>query len=525
MGERLYNGIELNDEWPPRNIPADRNQAMRVPYLERKPEVIDIDLGRQLFVDDFLVANTNLTFHYHQPVKCPMNPLFFPEKPWEMSELYGPTCIPKCGGIWYDDLDGFFKMWYLSSYTGNEAYAISKDGLHWERPELDIVPGTNLLFPEGSIRPDSGTAWIDFECENPEQRYKLLIREVDTVMHKQGNRGARMMTSRDGIYWSKPVLTSDMDDRSTMFKNRFRGKWIQSIRGYLGTVGRCRYYWEHSDFLPSGNWSNPPFWACADCFDQGNELNAQLYNLDANSYESLMVGFYQIFRGPENHVGRATGQPKLTELVLATSRDGFHWHRPDRRSFIGANRRPGFWDNGYVEATGGILLVVGDELWIYYSAYGGDETCTNMPDWCRDGMYSNGAVGLAKLRRDGFASLHSSWHGGYVRTRNVRFSGGHLFVNANTVGTRLTVAVMDESGKIIPGFEHENCTGFLGNSVKAPIAWKTADLATLAGRVVQFDIRLNRGDLYAFWVSQRSTGESGGYLAAGGPGYKNACDK
>jgi len=50
-GEVLYNGIELPDDWPPRTKKLTR-EPMPVPYLQNPPEVIPIDLGRQLFVDN-----------------------------------------------------------------------------------------------------------------------------------------------------------------------------------------------------------------------------------------------------------------------------------------------------------------------------------------------------------------------------------------------------------------------------------------------------------------------------------------
>ncbi|MHC4690972.1 MAG: hypothetical protein ACYS5F_15300 [Planctomycetota bacterium] len=55
-GEILYNGIVLPDEWPPRTYEMTR-EPMPVPYLENPPEDIPIDVGRQLFVDDFLAAH------------------------------------------------------------------------------------------------------------------------------------------------------------------------------------------------------------------------------------------------------------------------------------------------------------------------------------------------------------------------------------------------------------------------------------------------------------------------------------
>src|SRR2546430_715848 len=66
-GEILYNGIALPDQWPPLRSAADMRtlEPMRVPYLEKRPGIVPIDVGRQLFVDDFLVESTTLVRRFH----------------------------------------------------------------------------------------------------------------------------------------------------------------------------------------------------------------------------------------------------------------------------------------------------------------------------------------------------------------------------------------------------------------------------------------------------------------------------
>ena len=58
--EVLYNGITLPKVWPPRDMEPDVHRPMPVPYLQSPPDVIPIDVGRQLFVDDFLIEYTDL---------------------------------------------------------------------------------------------------------------------------------------------------------------------------------------------------------------------------------------------------------------------------------------------------------------------------------------------------------------------------------------------------------------------------------------------------------------------------------
>ena len=59
-GDVLYNGIQLPEQWPPRYAEPDSAALMPVPYLENKPSVIPVNVGRQLFVDNFLISETNL---------------------------------------------------------------------------------------------------------------------------------------------------------------------------------------------------------------------------------------------------------------------------------------------------------------------------------------------------------------------------------------------------------------------------------------------------------------------------------
>ena len=257
--------------------------------------------------------------------------------------------------------------------------------------------------------------------------------------------------------------------------------------------------------------------------DEGVDCYPELYNLDAIAYESVLLGFHQILKGPPNHIGEKVGLPKLTELTVGYSLDGFHWHRPDRRAFIGARREPGSWEYGYVESSAGMCHVVGDELWFYYSAYAGDPNRVG-GTWYLNGTYANGAVGLAKLRRDGFASMRSRFPGATLLTRPLRFSGSRLFVNANTAGSEFRAEVVGPDGKAIAGFGAAECLPFLGNSTCAEVRWRAADLSQVQGQAVRFRFQQDRGELYAFWVTASPGGASGGYVGAGGPGFVGLVD-
>ena len=109
-GETLYNGIELPDRWPPKRGRLTRT-PMPVPYLKNRPEVIPIDVGRQLFVDDFLIEETTLKRTFHSAEYHAENPVVKPDKPWE-TKGRSNVAYPYSGGVWHDPADNLFKIWY-----------------------------------------------------------------------------------------------------------------------------------------------------------------------------------------------------------------------------------------------------------------------------------------------------------------------------------------------------------------------------------------------------------------------------
>lgn len=523
-GDVMHNGIRLPAEWPPGNIDPNSRDPMPVPYLDERPDVVPINTGRQLFVDTFLVEETDLETEFHKARKYEGNPVLIPETDLEKQRGLA-AAVPKGGGVWWDPKDQIFKMWYEAGWLGTMAYATSIDGKNWDRiPTPTNRVSNGLVY---SLRPDSGTVFLDHFTDNPDERFKMFLRGPGGQVSPGFS-----MTSPDGINWGPPIATGDLGDRSTMFYDPFRSKWVYSIRsaGRLNVPGgRARYYREHENFMEGAKWTDDDivFWAQADDLDLPDpEIGdaAQLYNLDAVAYESLMLGFYQIHRGPHNNVSMGEGLPKITELNLAYSRDGFHWFRPDRGTFIASTRQEGDWDRGYVQSVGGVCLIVGDELWFYYTGFSGDPENTN-PDWMLNGMYANGSTGIAKLRRDGFVSLNASASGGHITTRPIKFDGKYLFVNVEADEGSIEAEILDLEGNVIEPFTLENSIPVSDNSTSIRLNWNgVEDISRLSGQPVRIRFHLKNGKLYSFWVTPDSSGASHGYVAAGGPGFTGPTD-
>ena len=85
------------------------------------------------------------------------NPIIRKDTPLE--ELgRGPEAY---GTILFDKQDDLFKMWYLISdsnaynnklpYSYNVCYAESKDGLHWQKPNLGLFTNRGMISPDNNV--------------------------------------------------------------------------------------------------------------------------------------------------------------------------------------------------------------------------------------------------------------------------------------------------------------------------------------------------------------------------------------
>lgn len=529
--ETLYNGIVLPEVWPPQQTTLTREPLAMPPYLKSPPEVILIDVGRQLFVDDFLIESTTLKRQLHRPEYHSANPLLVPDKEWEGK---GGRARAGCfsDGVWFDPKDNLFKMWYWASSNSvkplsfDTCLATSRDGIRWEKPKFDVVKDTNIVLrDEEGVYRNSSTVWLDHLDKDPERRFKMF-----RVVRRSNFNRIRISFSADGIHWKHAGETDDVGDRSTVFHNPFRNVWVFGIRTGTPEVSRCRAYAEYLEPVPKGRWNKAnydrgkTFWVGADTLDPDRAdlklrrekerpfdlIPSQLYNLDCVAYESVMLGLFSIWRG------QPLDRPKINEVCAGFSRDGFHWSRPDRKAFCPISEEKDAWNWGNLQSAGGCCLVVGDKLYFYVGAVSGRN-----PTWHPDPAN----MGLAVLRRDGFASMEAGEEGGALTTRPVKFSGKNLFVNLAAAQGELRAEAIDKDGKAIAPFTLENCESVRGDKTLLELKWRgAADLSPLAGKPVQFRFHLKNGALYAFWVSPDASGASNGYVGAGGPGFKGAKD-
>lgn len=455
----------------------------------------------QLFIDDHVVASKqNVLRHYHPFRKQPGGPLIKPDRPWEKWVVNCTSALPS------EDGNGFRMYYYCWTESKSSkksrgsfmCYAVSKDGLKWEKPDLGLYEWEGDGTKNNNILP-SGPAHVMFTPweKDPNKRYQ----GVGDMYHA--------FSSPEGIHWKRESKESIIsggdtshfywDPNTERFRCTVKGGANERVSGDVsGLRRRCVGFSETTDlthFPPLRMVMAPDeiddLWCKPDTVQR-----THFYACPVFPYETMYLGFVQIYRAAEPE-GYFHG-PLWLELV--SSRDGMHWLREESDTglhsptALNSTSRPPVLDIGkYREFDAGMViaptpLLVGDELWIYYTGY----------DELHDLLPYQSAIGLAKLRKDGFASLDADELPGEVVTKRFENVGGPLQVNYSAAkGGTLRVEVLDANGTAIPGYGREDCEPLSGDSVRQAVSWKTKKELPASGQV-RFRFVLEHASLYSF---------------------------
>jgi len=197
-------------------------------------------------------------------------------------------------------------------------------------------------------------------------------------------------------------------------------------------------------------------------------------------------------------------QDGLLYPSLVASRDLRQWDRLSRQPFISHSRLsdPQNYDQAMIQATQPVRH--GDELWFYY-------TGTRFTHLKRElieeaGLRKSpdeplGAIFLARLRLDGFASLYAGPQPGSVLTVPVKVAAKRLCVNADSREGELRTEIRDaKDGTAIAGYAVEAAVPVCQNATCVLIRWQEkSDISELAGREVRLYFSLRNAHLYSFW--------------------------
>lgn len=430
------------------------------------------------------------------------------DRPWERAMLTLFLTV-------LDDA-GVLKMWYSCEDAKGRvslAYAESRDGVNWEKPNLGVVDydgstDNNLVGVPGH----EGSVFID-PAGPAEARYVCV-----TNMQRQG---VFRFTSPDGLRWQRdeqPLLPFRCDTQNVTFRDPAREQYVLYLRGWDTAPGwndRLRRVVRltlpaldrPSGIVPLGKGNNPtrdddmprivdevPTVFTA---DEHDPHETDVYNMSAMPYPldpRWILAFPAMFRQAPG--GCSVNDGRLA-VHLAGSRDGITWHRYDRNPYV----RPGRLGSGgsHMLFMGTGMVRRGDELWQYGTGF---QTTHGQPKYRRE--IGDGVIYRYVQRIDGFASLDFEDGGGGATTQLVPVDGPTLRLNVDTSALgRLQVQLQDENDTPIPGFGFDDCDPITTNATQAKATWAgRAGLGTLLGRSVRLGFRGRRAKLFAFYFDQ-----------------------
>lgn len=516
---------------------------------EHKMTPIKIGSIKQMFLDEQIVSSMDgAVRRLHRPRRQEGNPLLQVDRAWES---IGGGIYLFGGTVMYDEEDSIFKMWYRASSPAGKGpggldeggykacYAISIDGLNWEKPPLGLVDFNGSR--ENNILPPSkdGMQYIrrpnlikDYSESDPERRYKMLY--MDNI---GGKWGLSKGFSADGISWDMNVGEPHRFERP-VGPNGILFGWDAKLKQYVhfhrksatepadidGRRVRRKYAIMRTTSRDFENWGNTREVMRREPTDIQNWSPSHGVDLAGSLYtDDLYVGFidtaisHAVEDVPENmwEVHSVEFARYRTELVV--SRDGVSWTRVmPYWEFL----RPGLWgtwDRDHVALAKPIVFK--DEILIYYAG-------SNIPMGSNrkghpqneihnkviDGQHMGHAIGLAKLRLDGFASIEAYDEGGKFTTEPIIFTGDRLAVNVkapelsfNNRATRskphghMTIEILDSSSKPIGGYMETDSDIFTGDDVRHIATWNGSnDLSNLSGATIRLKFNLTNAAVYSF---------------------------
>ena len=479
--------------------PADGN---RVRFLNRGE--------RQLLVDDLTIAQqTGVRPMAHAARKLP-GPVLEGDRPWEHVVWDGVrlSYASIYGTVLRDERTGSFRMWY--NCGTQTLYATSRDGIHWEKPDLGQAGATNIV---GLFDFHSPSFVLDRHEPDPARRYKAIgskggyPREVmarlaakfgSPAWYRRSHAYAAAY-SADGLKWSlypEPALLGM--DTITLAEDPATGEFLTFHKNSQDprSIGRQIFLATSRDLQ---SWSRPELVLATDELDHAEAwklergTHAEFYNMSAFAYANQWLGLATRFlcRGEPLVGGRARpGQDGVIDVVLVHSRDGRKWQRfADRSPVIPVG--PKEYDAGMILGVSNTPVIVGDEMWFYYSA-------ATRAHASRSPEQKN-TIARAVWRRDGLASLHAGEREGLVETVPFEAAGETLVVNADVAKGQLLVSVADANGRALPGYGPVDCVPLRGAAVRQPVRWRGRDYFP-RGNPVRLRFHLTKGDLYSYTI-------------------------
>ena len=450
-----------------------------------------------------------------------VGPLCDMDKPWETNyNMYFNTVV-------YEN--GWYRAWYScvpNDYINPEdkkarkahghviCYAQSRDGLHWEKPELGMYfyegNPTNIVYGR-ELAPygfQSGSVFIDPNAPEKE-KYKLFFLGVidhnkdmksvkdeyserfgDAVdfkifSEKDGKVTTKCMcaaVSEDGLHWetvADPILTIPSDTLNTCFWDEKEEKYIAYIRLWKNgrrVVGRT----ETKDFFL---WNQKPTIVLEASLDWPPYMDVYTNSRVHYPKSDICLMFPGVYDRFEDR----------RKVYMATSQDEVNWDWLPGGCIADCSVA-GQWDGGDLNPGTGLVFL--DEKTIALPVMVSEEP----HKFPRNSSKSLGKLGWLTWEKGRLACLAADQYGEF-QTRPMLCMGDELSLNLSTaprVGM-VQIELLDESGVPIPGFSMNDSEPICTNSLDYRVVWHGgASITKLKGKPIRIRFVMRVSRLYAF---------------------------
>ncbi len=449
--------------------------------------------------------------------KVSPQPLIETDRDWEDEWELGSYI-----NVFHDDEEDLFKMWYGVSKRGSEldseldgegadgvAYAVSHDGIHWEKPVLNLVEDggsteNNLVFP--FFRWGVGTSVMKDPIEaDPARRYKMLFMfQTGDMIFAGIVQPVCVAYSADGIHWNipphwvNPVIPQGSDTHLAAHWDPTIHRYVVYLRGRPNVRVICMA--ESDDFE---NWTPRQIIVAPD--EEDPPQDHEFYGMTSMAYRDFRIGFLSVFHTQhEGWIAQNQIEDWMPEwmnqmdIQLTYSKDGRTWHRAGNREPILPCGPPGSHDCGNVYPSHA-PFVRDDEIWFYHRSA---NTLHGKPPRHDENIHRG--ISLAKIRKDRLVCLKAEAQG-VVTTAPLKVqSTDTLRINGDATGGSLRVELVDPFDRILSGFGKDDCVPFSGDETDHRVRWKNTRLEQMVSQTrggFKVKIYLDRARLFALYAS------------------------
>lgn len=500
-GDTSYPGMVWHDNqlWVSYYSSHEDKTSIYLARIVFEEPTVKIGDRRELFVDRHLIEKlTKAELRLHHP-RAAEEVIRFDES-WEGAF---------CGYVTVIQDEDRMRMYYRGlPKVGKDGtdyevtcYAESTDGVNWDKPHLGIheINGSkdnNVVLKGETPASHNFSPFLDSNPNaDPSNRYKAL---------GGTSKGLIAFGSPDGLHWKRlqptPVFTQGVfDSQNVPFYSIAEQKyvcyfrtWTKTNYGGFRTISRTA----SDDFI---HWSDPV------AMTFGDTPYEHLYTNQTGPYfraphislavaARFMPGRRVISNEEAERIGVDPGYfGDVSDAVLLSTRGGNVYARTFMESFI----RPGLGIENWVSRTNypalGILSTGPDEISVYVQKNYGQPTSH---------------LQRYTLRTDGFVSVSAGYDGGELLTKPLDITVADertkrtLEINASTSAAgSIRVEVLDEAGRVIPGFSAEECDVVIGDRVARTVSWKgNSDFSAIAAHPVRLRFLMKDADLYSLRI-------------------------